>query len=108
MKNDKIYIEHILEAIQKIETYKKELDFDAFTKNDMAFDAIIRELEIVGEASSNISKQFQEDHSDIPWRKVIGIRNMLIHEYFGVNKQIVWDTCKNDLPELKKIIKTLL
>ena len=107
MKNDKIYIKHILEAIQKIETYKKGLNLDAFLKNEMAADAIIRELEIIGEASNNISEEFQKEHTDIPWRKMIGIRNTLIHEYFGVNKKIVWETCENDLPELKKFMETI-
>jgi len=107
MKNDKVYIEHILEAIQTIEIYKKDLDFESFLKNKMASDAIIRQLEIIGEAANNISEQFQKEHADIPWRKVIGIRNTLIHEYFGVNKKVVWDTCENDLPELKKFIEKI-
>jgi len=108
MENDKIYIEHILEAIQTIEDYKRDLNFESFLENKMAADAIIRELEIIGEASNNVSEEFQKENPDIPWRKVTGIRNTLIHEYFGVNKKIVWDTVENDLPELKKIIKTHL
>jgi uncharacterized protein with HEPN domain len=105
MKSDNIYLEHILEAIQTIEGYKKGLSFEMFLENKMATDAIIRELEIIGEASNSISEKFQKENSNIPWRKIVGIRNTLIHEYFGVNKKIVWDTVENDLPELKKIIK---
>jgi len=108
MKNDKVYIEHILEAIQTIETYKKGLDFEAFLKNKMASDAIIRQLEIIGEAANNISEEFQKEYADIPWRKIIGIRNTLIHEYFGINKKVVWDTCENDLPELKKFMEKII
>jgi len=108
MKNDKVYIEHILEAIQTIETYMVGLDFETFLQNKMASDAIIRELEIIGEASNNISEEFQEENSDVPWRKIIGIRNTLIHEYFGVNKKVVWDTCEKDLPELKKFMEAVL
>ncbi|MDO8529112.1 MAG: DUF86 domain-containing protein [bacterium] len=108
MKNDKTYIGHILEAIQKIETYKKDFNLESFLKNTLVSDAVIRELEIIGEASKNISEQFQKEHADIPWRKVIGIRNTLIHEYFGVNKKIVWNTCENDLPELKKFVEKML
>ncbi|MFZ2975259.1 MAG: DUF86 domain-containing protein [Candidatus Moraniibacteriota bacterium] len=108
MKDDNVYIEHILEAIETIEGYKKGLSFELFLENKMVMDAIVRELEIIGEASNNISEKFQKENTDIPWRKVIGIRNMLIHEYFGVNKKIVWETVENDLPELKKIIKNLL
>lgn len=108
MKNDKVYIGHILEAIQTIETYKEGLDFETFLQNKMASDAIIRELEIIGEASNNISEEFQKENADVPWRKIIGIRNTLIHEYFGVNKKVVWDTCVNDLPELKRIMEAVL
>ncbi len=108
MKNDKVYIEHILEAIQTIETYKKGLDFEAFLKNKMVADAIIRQLEIIGEAANNISEEFQKEYADIPWRKIIGIRNTLIHEYFGINKKVVWDTCENDLPELKKFMEKII
>ena len=108
MKNYKVYIEHILEAIQTIETYKKGLDFEAFLKNKMVADAIIRQLEIIGEAANNISEEFQKEYADIPWRKIIGIRNTLIHEYFGINKKVVWDTCENDLPELKKFMEKII
>lgn len=108
-KDDRTYLEHIMEAISKIEKYAKlVVDFDDFSKNDMVFDAIVRELEIIGEASNNISDEFQKEHSDIPWRKIIGIRNALIHEYFGVNKLVVWETCNRNLKELKSIIKSLL
>lgn len=108
MKDDKVYIEHILEAIQAIESYKKGLNFESFLENKMASDAIIRELEIIGEASNRISEHFQKEHPDIPWRKIIGIRNTLIHEYFGINKKVVWDTCENDLPKLKEFMRKLL
>lgn len=108
MKNDKVFIEHILEAIKTIESYKSGLTLESFSENRMASDAIIRELEIIGEASNNISDEFQKEHPDVPWRKIIGIRNTLIHEYFGVNKKVVWNTIENDLPELKKIMEELL
>jgi len=108
MKNDKVYIEHILEAIQTIETFKEGLDLESFLRNKMASDAIIRELEIIGEASNNISEEFQKENADIPWRKIIGIRNTLIHEYFGINKKVVWETVEHDLPELKKFIEQVI
>jgi len=109
MKDNRAYLKHILEAIEKIEKYSKHADdFEDFLKKDMVADAIIRELEIIGEASNNISKDFQEENSEIPWRQIIGIRNALTHEYFGVNKRIVWETCQHDLKPLKKIVKSLL
>jgi len=109
MKDDRAYLEHILDAIEKIEKYIKHADdFEDFLKKDMVADAVIRELEVIGEASNNISKEFQEENLDIPWRQIIGIRNTLIHEYFGVNKKVVWETCQHDLKSLKKIVKSLL
>ncbi len=109
MRNDRTYLEHISEAIEKVEKYIKYVgDFENFSQNDMAFDAVIRELEIIGEASNNISNEFQKENPNIPWKLIIGIRNKLIHEYFGVSKKIVWETCQDDLKELKKIVKSLL
>ncbi len=109
MKNDRNYLEHIMEAIGKIERYAKLVaDFDDFSKNELVFDAIVRQLEIIGEASNNISDEFQNEHANIPWRKIVGIRNTLIHEYFGVNKRVVWETCDHNLKELKAIVKSLL
>jgi len=108
MKSNKFYIEHILEAIGKIECYLKDQTFESFSKNDMVIDAAIRELEIIGEAATNVSEDYQEEHSNVPWDKMISMRNRLIHEYFGVNKKIVWDTCEVDLKELKNLIKPLV
>lgn len=102
-------IGHIFEAIKKIEKYIKIVkDFDEFSKNDLVLDATVRELEIIGEAANNIGKKFQKENPDVPWRQMIGIRNALIHEYFGVNKKIVWETCKHDLKKLKSIVRVFL
>ncbi len=102
MKNNFVYIKHIIEATDKIETYIRGVDFAIFSSNSIIFDAVIRELEIIGEAAGKIDEEFQKQYPDIPWRKIIGARNILIHEYFGINKKIVWDTCQNDLKELKQ------
>lgn len=71
-------------------------------------DAAIRELEVIGEAAYNVGDEFQREHPDIPWDKMKGMRNRLIHEYFGVNIKIVWETCNNDLPNLKERIEKYL
>ena len=107
MKDNIVYIRHILEAIEKTEKYIKDETQESFSKNDLVLDAVIRELGIVGEAAYNVEEKFQEEHSRIPWGQIIGMRNRLIHEYFGVNPKIVWETCKNDLPALKKLLETL-
>ena len=108
MKDDRTYLLHILEAIEKIERYIAAVSFDDFSENDMMIDAVVRELEIIGEAARNLSDSFQEKHSQIPWHKVKAMRNVLIHEYFGVNLKVVWDTCKNDMPGLKNFVHAML
>jgi len=108
MKDNIVYLRHIVEAIDKIGKYLAGFDFEKFSSNDLIFDAVIRELEIVGEAANRVEIKFQESHPEIPWRKMTGIRNLLIHEYFGVNAKIVWETCQTDLKELKMSLKSLL
>jgi uncharacterized protein with HEPN domain len=108
MKDDRTYLLHILEAIKKIERYIETINFDNFSDNDMMIDAVIRELEIIGESARNLSDDFQDKHFEIPWYKVKAMRNVLIHEYFGVNLRVVWDTCKNDIPALKTLIEKVL
>jgi len=102
------YIGHIKEAIETIEGYLTDVDFQKFSENKMIFDAVVRELEIIGEAANNIDGDFQKQFPEVPWRKIIGMRNNIAHEYFAVNKEVVWKTCKKNLPELKKVIEKLL
>jgi uncharacterized protein with HEPN domain len=108
MKDDRTYLLHILEAIEKIENYISTAGFDSFSSNNMMIDAVVRELEIIGEASRNLSDEFQERHFEIPWYKIKAMRNVLIHEYFGVNLKVVWDTCRNDMPTLKTFVQKVL
>jgi uncharacterized protein with HEPN domain len=108
MKNDSTYLRHILEAIEKTERYLSGTNYESFIHNDMMIDAVIRELMIIGEAANNLSDKFQVKHSDIMWWKIKGMRNVLVHEYFGVNLKIIWDTCKENLPTLKLLIQKAL
>lgn len=108
MSSDEIYLRHILEAIEKIERYTNGLTRNAFERSDLVIDGVIRELEIIGEAARNIGKAFQQDHSDIPFAKMIGMRNLLIHEYFGVNVDLVWKTVTEDLPVLMEQVQAAL
>jgi uncharacterized protein with HEPN domain len=108
MKNDLTYLRHILEAIEKIERYLSAATYESFIHNDMMTDAVIRELMIIGEAANNLSDKFQEEHPDVMWWKIKAMRNVLVHEYFGINLKIVWDTCKNNLPTLKLLIQKVL
>ena len=108
MKDNKTYLQHIFQAIEKIEKYLTGVSYETFQANDMMFDAVIHEIQIIGEAANSIDKAFQDQHPEIPWIRVIGMRNYLVHEYFGVISKIVWDTAQDNLGELKKAIMILL
>ena len=108
MKDNFTYIEHVLEAIGKIESYIKDTDFEKFSQNDLVFDAVVREITIIGEASNRITDDFQKQYPDIPWHKVVSMRNVLIHDYMDVDKELVWETCRKNLPELKDIFSKIL
>jgi uncharacterized protein with HEPN domain len=96
------------DAIAKIERYLAGADYQTFAGNDMMIDAVIREMEIIGEAARNLSPSFVEEHSEMPWSRIKRMRNILIHEYFGVNLKVVWDTSRSNLPQLKTFIQNTL
>jgi len=104
MKDNTLYLGHIRDAIDKIDRYVSGVVYKDFASNEMMIDAVVRELAIIGEATNNLSDDFRRNHSDIPFRDIIDMRNILIHDYAGVNTKVVWDTCKNNLPELKQFV----
>jgi uncharacterized protein with HEPN domain len=105
---DKARLMHILEAINEIENYISKVDFDEFMDNSMMRFASIKQMEIIGEASNHISQEIKEQFSTIEWSQIVGMRNVFVHEYFGVDTTIVWEIIKNDLPELKTKIELIL
>jgi len=108
MESDLVYLRHMLDAIEKIDRYLSDVDYEVFAANDMAIDAVVRELEIIGEAARNLSAPFAEEYPEMPWRRIKAMRNVLIHQYFGVNLKVVWDTCHSNLPQLKSFVKSRL
>nr|MDO8099753.1 DUF86 domain-containing protein [Candidatus Njordarchaeota archaeon] len=98
----------ILEAIDSIKSYTQGMDYSSFEKDKKTRDAVVRNLEVIGEAAKNIPEETRRKHSDINWRVVAGMRDRLIHEYFGVSVQITWETVKNDLPTLERIVRKIM
>lgn len=107
-KNYKILVEHILESIKQIENYTKNISERDFLKSTQAQDSVIRRLEIIGEAIGNFPEEIRKEHSNIQWNEISGMRNFLIHEYFGVDLHLIWNTIKNDIPKLKKQMKKII
>jgi len=107
-KGENIFLEHILESIKDIENFTKELPKDHFLKNKEKQNASIRSIEVIGEAVKNLPAEFKKKHSVIPWAKIAGMRDRLIHHYFGVDLKRVWIVIKGDIPKLKKQIQDIL
>ena len=108
MRRDKTYLQDILNAIDKIESYINQSDFSGFKSNYMMQDAIIRNLEIIGEASRRLSIEFEQNYPEYPYAETVGMRNILIHEYDKIDLQRTWDTVTVDLPKLKEQIELIL
>jgi uncharacterized protein with HEPN domain len=97
MDRDKLYLQHIVEAIKKIRTYTEGITVDDFKKDVLRQDGVVRQLEIIGEAARVISEETKKKYPDIPWYNISGMRNRLIHEYFQVDIDAVWKTVTEDL-----------
>ena len=108
MKDNKIYLEDIISSIKKIEKYINDISFEEFSDNEMIVDAVVRNLEIIGEAARNLEDDFKEINSHIPWRNMIGLRNIMIHEYFGIALNIIWKIVTDDIPRTKPEILKLI
>lgn len=107
MNDDAVYVQHMLESIEHIETYTEDVDEGAFKESPLIQDAVIRHLEIVGEAATRVSEDAQDRFDDVPWRDITGMRNKLIHGYFGVDVDVVWETVVEDLPPLKRALERI-
>jgi len=107
-RNWKFRLEDMIEAIVLIEEYVKEMDHSSWSRDRKTIDAVIRNLEIIGEAATHLPDSIQEKYHEVPWFQIKGMRNLLIHEYFGVDVDVLWQTIKEDLPRLKLQIQTLI
>lgn len=103
-----MYIEDMINAMCKIENYTREQKYEDFIKNDLVIDGVIRNLEIIGEAAKNVPANVRNRHLEIPWKRMIGLRNIIGHEYFGINLSIIWRIVTKNIPETKPLIESLL
>ncbi len=102
-----LLLEDICEALDRIEQYISGMSFDVFLNDRKSVDAVVRNLEIIGEASNRLPADFKNSHSQIEWHKVVGLRHRIVHEYFGIDHQIVWQILQKDLPSLREAISQI-
>ena len=96
-----LLIEDIWEAVEKVERYVSGMDHDAFVKDEKTVDSVVRNLEIIGEAANRLPQNFKTQHSEIKWPKIIGLRHRIVHDYFNIDVEIVWQIIQEDLPVFK-------
>lgn len=105
---DKVRLQHIFDAILEIESYLTGKSYPDFLANSMMRFAIVKQLEIIGEAANHISSETKELFSNIPWSQIIGLRNVFVHEYFGIDLNLTWQIIISDLPDLKEKVQTAI
>jgi uncharacterized protein with HEPN domain len=93
--------------MERIESYTSSISFDEFSKDQKTIDAVVRNLEIIGEAANRLPEDFKQSHSEIEWHKVVGLRHRIVHEYFGIDIQIIWQILQKDLPALRQALSQI-
>lgn len=97
----------ICEAIERIQEYIERMSFESFSNDRKTIDAVVRNLEIIGEAANRLPDDFKENHPQVEWYKVLGLRHRIVHEYFGIDLQIIWQILQKDLPELQRTLSRM-
>ena len=107
-RSDVDLLQDMAEAARRAADYCEGLDYEGFVCDTKTQDAVVRNIEIIGEAVGNVSEESKRQHPELPWKNMAGMRNRLIHDYFGVNLDVVWDVISNDLPDLMKMLNNML
>ncbi|MBI2327191.1 DUF86 domain-containing protein [Candidatus Curtissbacteria bacterium] len=107
-KRYRVYLDDILTSVERIKDYTKNLSKEDFLKDLKTIDAVVRNIEILGEAARNIPEDFKEKYPELPWSKMISMRNKVIHEYSGIDLEILWQTVQEDIPSLEDQVKELV
>ena len=105
---DKARLNHVVEAIVEIQKYLNGVDFELFSANSMMRFACIKQMEIIGEASRHLTDELKHKYQDIPWQQIVGLRNIFVHEYFGIDIEILWNIATEDIPPLFNKLKVIL
>ncbi len=104
----RIYLQDIFEAADLIEKYVEDISEDDFLKNFEKQDAVLRRIQIIGEAAKHVSEDYRKKWNHIPWKEIAGMRDIIVHEYFGVTMEMIWKVAVEDIPKLKRQIEDLL
>lgn len=107
-KDNQVFLQHILECIEKLERYLQGFDYAKFQEDMKTIDAVVRNVEVIGEVANNLTRDFRSEHTQVEWRKIIGTRNRIIHGYASVDLEIIWNITQNDLSPLKIEVENIL
>ncbi|MEA3548784.1 MAG: DUF86 domain-containing protein [Thermodesulfobacteriota bacterium] len=105
MKDDTLYLIHIVECINRIETYVEGFDYEKFLESALIQDAVLRNLQVLAESTQHLSSKFKDAHSEVEWYKISGLRNILVHDYLGIDIDTVWNIVVRKLPDFKLLIE---
>ena len=106
-RDNRFRLQDILDAIDRISSYVEGITYEDFLADRKTQDAVTRNVEIIGEAARSLSEQFKQEHSSIPWQDIVGMRNVIVHHYFGILPDVVWDVIENELPSLRSQLAKL-